>query len=457
MAEDPIIQSIERDIEELLTAKRAATPEACCGISPEDGLEGQLRFSLEQAAGLATVDINRIPVRSLRPIWGPLITFLKRAVRKSTYWLYQPLFQQLTNFNTTILDYLGRIALRLEEADRATCRPVLKENVAALQETQRQFDQKIELLKKAFQEWDAKTKQVLTEVAIDKADLQREVIDAKQRAQDTLRELVSLRRLVEDYRAEAAFLRAKLALALQYHRTGRWPVPQEGPGHALRPLQEPTDTTWLYHAFEQQFRGPEELIKERQRAYLPDVQKAYEDCGGYLLDLGAGRGEFLELCRDAGIPAKGVDLNEAMINRCREKGLEVEKAEAITYLQSLPDESLCAVTAFQLVEHITPSELWQLVQTAVVKLKPGGVIILETVNPHSLAALQNFYLDLTHQRPIPSPTLRFLLEASGFRRVEVRFAFPAPEWMQLQNKGEDFAKLNEIIFGPSVYSVVGMR
>ncbi|SHJ00928.1 class I SAM-dependent methyltransferase [Desulfofundulus thermosubterraneus] len=462
MGEDPVIQAIKRDIEELLVTKRTVTSgfSAAADLGANgQGVMEEIRWALNRAAEKAQVDMNRIPVRSLRPFWSPFITFFKRAVRKSTYWLYQPLFQQITNFNIAILDCLDRIALRLEEADRATQRPVLEENVAALQETQRQLAQKIELLEKAFQEWDAKTKQVLTEVATDKADLQREVIEAKQQVQDTLRELASLRRLVEDYRAEAAFLRAKLALALQYQRTGRWPVPQEeeGPGHALRPLQDPADTTWLYHAFEQQFRGPEELIKERQRAYLPDVQKAHEACGGYLLDLGAGRGEFLELCREAGIPAKGVDLNEAMISRCQEKGLEVERAEAISYLQSLPDESLCAVTAFQLVEHLAPSELWHLVQTALVKLKPGGVIILETVNPHSLAALQNFYLDLTHQRPIPAPTLRFLLEAAGFRRVAVRFSSPVPEALCLQGDDLNVAKLNDLLFGYQDYAVVGWR
>jgi O-antigen chain-terminating methyltransferase len=460
MAEDPIIQAIKRDIEELLTAKRAANPEACRGFSPEDGLEEQLRLSLEQAAGLATVDINRIPVRSLRPIGGTLITFFKRAVRKSTYWLYQPLFQQITNFNTIILDCLGRITLRLEEADRATRRPVLEENVAALQETQRQLDQKIELLEKAFRELDAKTKQVLTEVATDKADLQREVIEAKQRGQDTLRELASLRHLVQDYRSEAAFLRAKLALVLQYQRTGRLPAPiEKNSEQTFQPFGglELENTDWLYHAFEQQFRGPEELIKERQRAYLPDVQKAYEACGGYVLDLGAGRGEFLELCREAGIPAKGVDLNEAMISRCRDKGLEVMEADVLSYLRELPDESLCALTAFQVVEHLKPGEIWQLVEAALVKLKPGGVLILETVNPHSLAALQNFYLDLTHERPIPAPTLRFLLEAAGFREVEVRFSSPIPQEARLSGSDPDTLKLNEILFGFQDYAVVGWR
>lgn len=459
MNEDPIVQAIKKDIDDLLIAKRAANIEVCRGFSLDNGLETYWSLSLEQAASLAAVDINRIPVRSLRPIWGPLITLYKRVVRKSTFWLYQPLFQQISNFNSSILDSMSRIVMRLEDGSQTKHQPAPNEDIIATQEMQRELDRKIELLENAFQELDSQTRQVFAEVTTVKADLQHQVTEAGQQGQDTQQELISLRRLVEDYRAEAAFLRAKLALALQYQRTGRRPAPQEeeGPGHAQPPLLESADATWFYHAFEQQFRGPEKLIKERQRAYLPEVQKVYETCGGYLLDLGSGRGEFLGLCRESGIPAKGVDLNEVMISRCREKDLEVEKAEAIAYLQSLPDESLCAVSAFQFVEHLAPQELWHLSQAALVKLKPGGVIILETVNPHSLAALQNFYLDLTHQRPIPSPTLRFLLEAAGFREVEIRFSSPIPQETRLAGSDPDTLKLNELLFGFQDYAVVGWR
>ncbi|APC07777.1 methyltransferase domain-containing protein [Neomoorella thermoacetica] len=455
MGEDPIIQAIKRDIEELLAAKRAADPglfaAANSGVNNQGILE-EFRWALEQAAGLATVDINRVPVRSMRPVWGPIITLLKRAIRKSTYWLYQPLFQQITAYNKAVVDFLNKVALRMEKVANHT---PLEEKMEALLT---QLSLKIEAVEKISEQWEAKLKETLAGVASDKADLQREVVEAKQRVQDALIELTSLRRLVEDYRAEAAFLRAKLALTLQYQRTGKWPVSrEEGPEETLRSLQDLEDTTWFYHAFEQQFRGSEELIKERQRAYIPEVRKAYETCGGYVLDLGAGRGEFLELCREADIPAKGVDLNEAMVFRCREKGLEVERADAIAYLQSLPDESLCAVTAYQLVEHLTPQQLWLLVQIVLVKLRLGGVVILETVNPHSLAALQNFYLDLTHKRPIPAPTLRFLLEAVGFRRIDVRFSSPVLEDLRLKGDDPSIVRLNELLFGFQDYAVVGWR
>ncbi len=475
--DDPIIQVIKRDIEELLVAKRARESMSFATNEPkttnQDVLE-EFRWLFEQAANLATVDINRIPVRSMRPIWGPIITFFKRAVRKSTYWLYQPLFQQISSFNSTVSDLLNKTILRV--AELTDLRQLVEDYLA-------------EALEKVSEQWDAKFRELLSEIAEEKANLRQELTDLRQLVEDYLaealekvseqwnakfrellseiaeekanlrQELTDLRQLVEDYRVEAAFLRAKLFLALQYQRTGKWPVlqGQERPGRALLPLQDVEDNAWLYHAFEQQFRGSEETIKERQRAYLSDVQKAYKRCGGYVLDLGAGRGEFLELCREAGIPAKGVDSNEAMVSRCREKGLEVERAEAIAYLQSLPDESLCAVTAFQLVEHLVPQELWHLVQVALIKLKPGGVIILETVNPHSLVALQNFYLDLTHQRPIPAPTLRFLLEAAGFQRVEVRFSSPVPEASCLQGDDPNVAKLNDLLFGYQDYAVVGWR
>lgn len=472
MGEESVVQA--KDIGELLAAKRIANS----GFSVTTdlaangkGILKELQWALEQIADLATVDVRRIPVHSLRPFWGPIITFFKRAVRKSTYWLYQPLFQRITGFNMAVINLLYKIILSLEEVAKDTKYSLLEESWESLRtrlderekrqdEMNQRLSSKIEALEKFSKYCEDKLKEALAGVSDDKAELQREVIEVKQRVQDMFREFTSLRRLVEDYRAEAAFLRAKLALALHYKCTGSWPTSKEKGLEQIPQLFEglnSDDTTWLYHAFEQQFRGPEKLIKERQHAYLPDVKKAYEVCGGYVLDLGAGRGEFLEICSEAGIPAIGVDLNEAMVNRCQEKGLEVKRADALAYLGTLPDESLSAVTAFQVVEHLEFEEIWRLVQTALVKLKPGGVLILETINPHNLASLMNFYLDFTHKRPIPAPTLRFLLEAVGFRGVEVRFSSPCSEEEKLQGEGEKTKKLNQVLFGPQDYAVLGWR
>jgi SAM-dependent methyltransferase len=166
----------------------------------------------------------------------------------------------------------------------------------------------------------------------------------------------------------------------------------------------------VYVGFEDFFRGREEAIRERQRAYLPLLQGL-----GSVLDIGCGRGELLELLRDSGIDAIGVDLDPAMVEHCRAKGLQrVEVGDAAEYLEGLPDGSLGAVFAAQLIEHLPYSELLRFLRNAVAKLVPGGVAILETVNPHAPQALKHFWIDPTHQHPLFPETVLALCKLTGF-------------------------------------------
>jgi SAM-dependent methyltransferase len=176
----------------------------------------------------------------------------------------------------------------------------------------------------------------------------------------------------------------------------------------------------FYRAFEDRYRGSRELITHRLQAYLPFIEplkSVYPDCKA--LDLGCGRGEWLELLQGMGIQAKGVDLDEGMLKACHEIGLQVEQGDALIYLADLPAESQTIVSAFHVVEHIDFDQLRLLVNEALRVLKPGGLLILETPNPENLlVATKNFYLDPSHQRPIPSELLSFVAEYAGFARVK---------------------------------------
>src|SRR5579884_2998231 len=166
-----------------------------------------------------------------------------------------------------------------------------------------------------------------------------------------------------------------------------------------------------YRAFEDVFRGSEEMIRERQRAYLPILGEHRP-----VLDFGCGRGEFLDLLRDAGIPCMGVDRDPSMVARCIEKGHAdvVVQGDGLEYLEQLPDGMLGAVFAAQVIEHLSEAQLRALFELAHRKLKPGGLLIAETVNPHCPAALKAFWVDLSHQRPIfPEVSLELCREA-GF-------------------------------------------
>jgi SAM-dependent methyltransferase len=147
--------------------------------------------------------------------------------------------------------------------------------------------------------------------------------------------------------------------------------------------------------FEDIFRGPEPVVRERMRAYLPLLEQHER-----VVEIGCGRGELLDLLGQAGIPAVGVDIDGAMVRRCRAKGLAVEQQDGLAYLREQPDASLPAIIAVQVVEHLSYEELMSFLELSRTKLRPEGQLIFETVNPHSLPAFKTFWTDLTHQRPI---------------------------------------------------------
>jgi O-antigen biosynthesis protein len=180
-------------------------------------------------------------------------------------------------------------------------------------------------------------------------------------------------------------------------------------------------TDRFYVAFEDRYRGSRELICERLKAYLPFVAPlASEFPGAEAVDLGCGRGEWLQLVQEQGLRPFGVDLDAGMLSRCEALGLAVQQGDALAYLAGLPDNSQAMVSAFHLVEHIPFDALRTLVQESLRVLRPGGLLILETPNPENVVVGTNhFYLDPTHQKPIPHQLLSFLPEHCGFERTKV--------------------------------------
>ncbi|WP_022928959.1 methyltransferase domain-containing protein [Patulibacter americanus] len=165
-----------------------------------------------------------------------------------------------------------------------------------------------------------------------------------------------------------------------------------------------------YRAFEDLFRGGEDFIADRQRRYLPIIGDR-----GPVLDLGCGRGEFLDVLTDAGIPARGVDSDAGMVARCKAKGhQDVELGDGIEYLESCEDGSLGVIFSAQVVEHLPPEALRRLLAVAPRKLKPGGLFIAETVNPHSVPALKAFWVDITHQHPLFPEAMLAFCRIAGF-------------------------------------------
>ena len=183
-----------------------------------------------------------------------------------------------------------------------------------------------------------------------------------------------------------------------------------------------------YVGFEDTFRGSQADVRARMAAYVPLFAGACD-----VLDLGCGRGEFLELLREAGIGARGVDTNHAMVEHCRARELEVVEGDGLAYLESLTDGSLGGLFAAQVVEHLEPAVLVGVLDAACRKLRPGARIVIETINPSCWFAFFEAYIrDITHVQPVHPETLRYLLQASGFHRVEIRYQVPYPQAEKLQ-------------------------
>jgi O-antigen chain-terminating methyltransferase len=176
----------------------------------------------------------------------------------------------------------------------------------------------------------------------------------------------------------------------------------------------------FYKAFEDQHRGSRELIKSRLSVYLPFIKKVQEvHPNATALDLGCGRGEWLELLQDNQLSASGIDQDDGMLSACRSRGLNVQTGDAIAHLKSLPNDSLSIVSGFHIAEHLSLDDLQTLIKESLRILKPAGLLILEAPNTENLVVgTSSFYLDPTHQRPLPSSLLSFLASHLGFARVK---------------------------------------
>ncbi len=211
----------------------------------------------------------------------------------------------------------------------------------------------------------------------------------------------------------------------------------------------------LYSSLEDQFRGTRDDIKQKVASYLPILEDAHITTD--IVDIGCGRGEWLEVLKEASLSARGIDTSRVMIEECTRRGLQAAEAEAIIYLRARAENSLSAITAFHFVEHLPLETLVSFLDEAARTLKPGGVVILETPNPENiLVGACNFYLDPTHKNPIPSQTMQFLLESRGFCRVEVLKSYTMSAAIL---KGDDeVAKfVNHYFFGPLDYGIVARK
>lgn len=225
-----------------------------------------------------------------------------------------------------------------------------------------------------------------------------------------------------------------------------------------------------YTLFENLHRGSREEIRKRLSVYAGWFKGADN-----VLDVGCGRGELLEILSEAGIKATGVDINEEMVGECGRRGLSASIGDAIAHLGSLKDGSLGGVAAVQFIEHLPVATMAEFFRLAFDKLKPGGAVAAETINPACLTTFCGaFYLDMSHTKPVHPLAVRFLLERIGFSDVRIEYLNPYPENMRLKpiplekiglwpdpalavEYNSNVDKLNGILYSHTDYAVVARR
>jgi SAM-dependent methyltransferase len=218
---------------------------------------------------------------------------------------------------------------------------------------------------------------------------------------------------------------------------------------------------WLdafYLSFEDRFRGPRKEIKKRVEIYLPLIRKAGAGVKrAPVLDLGCGRGEWLELLKEKKLQANGVDINSVMLAQCRQRKLKVVLADAVAHLRTLPASSLGAVTGFHIIEHLEFDVLMDLFAETIRVLRPGGVAIFESPNCKNLVVgATNFNIDPTHRNPVFPETAQFMLSIRGFENVELKYLAPV-EAERFTGKDRQSLVLNELLYGPQDFAVIGTK
>jgi len=380
---------------------------------------------------LLSLDQSMAPLEVLAPadepkfsgrITGPLKRYVKSIILKSVYWYVNPVVAQMHSMHAATARVMREIADQVKSInDRLQI--VENENLEGrLEAVERErFDERVGRLERAWRQ--------------------------------TVTEHSSPPTVTPE-------LPKGEALPRQARQVGKGRVPVGGHGTPAFDFD--------YYWFESIHRGDRALIKRRQQQYL----EYFEGCDN-VLDLGCGKGEFLELMLEQGISGYGIDLEGDAVRYCLDLNLPAEQGEALEHFASLPNESLGGIFISQVIEHMTPGELIELAGLAYQKIKPGCRVVIETPNPQCLLIFASFfYADISHVQPIHPETVRFLLLSAGFQDVEINLTNPVPRNQRLskialpetgggdswvEEINNNMEKLNTVLFGYMDYATVGKK
>ncbi|MEG6522880.1 class I SAM-dependent methyltransferase [Desulfotomaculum sp. 1211_IL3151] len=389
--------------------------------NPSPSLKLQTSNQDEEAERLSKMDIeirnnnlkwniqtDRI-ITSHRKIFGRFIVFGKKVIRKFLRWYINPPFDQQREFNSNITNTLNTVGdlIRIH--------------------SQKQREQQSDISKMVDKE--------------DLADIIKQISD-----------------LEEKMTGQVTYIANRLR-QLDTNKTKSDIVPQK-----VIVSDKDKALDFDYFMFEHRFRGSRESVKEKQKDYL-ELFKGKNN----VVDIGCGRGEFVELLIENGVGVTGIDINREMVNYCQGLGLPVIESDLFVYLETQADDSLDGIFAAQVIEHLTPAQIIDLIRLSYRKLKPTGVLLAETVNLHALIIFANqFYMDPSHEKPVHPTTVQFLMEGEGFKEIKFIYSNPVEdrkiphlslggESGNLEEFNRGIESLNQLLYGPQDYAIVGIK
>lgn len=233
-------------------------------------------------------------------------------------------------------------------------------------------------------------------------------------------------------------------------------VSERVPGRAV-------DTWYRADSFTAFFRGSSDELQSR----YAELAKELIGCDP-VLDLGFGRGEFMDLLTELGVEVRGIEPDTALVARARSRGLDVEEGTAVEALRCLQPASLGGIVMIQVIEHLSPQQVIDFVTLAAEKVRKGGKVVIETINPASLYTYAHaFWVDPDHVRPVHPSFLEFLFREAEFRRIAIEYRSPVAEAERLAAvPGDDpqtrainanFERIGSLLFGPQDYAVIATR
>lgn len=412
--------------------------------------------------------VTELPITSHRKIIGPLLVIGRKLVVKYLRWYINPPHDQQRNFNGSItrsINLLRNIVVALNEqviklqSQLSALTNIQKVGTEATNVRLTELDQKMSGTRVEIASLKAES---VSQIAQLRADIEKSTFQVG----ELKNEIAKTRGLLKTIKSERQIIPDQMR-RIEGHFTSDdrsgYENPESIPEH-FHICDKPVPLDLDYFSFEEKYRGDRADIKNRQRAFLDLFREK-----GKIVDIGCGRGEFVELLTENGINVTGIDINDDMVRYCTEQGLPVLKMDAFEYLEAMDNNSLGGIFMSQVIEHMQPKEVIRFIRIANTKLKPGGVLLIETIDPSNIVAISTwFYMDLSHTRPLHPLTARFLFESEGFG--EIRFIHSNPdkehEIPALQIDGvsgnlSEFNKsmghVNKLLNGPQDYAIYGTK